>query len=419
MRTIFTLALCALLFAVASLGPRSAVAAGGLISERTYKRLSKVHELMADERYEAALKRLDSLRPSVEGKSYAHALVLQTYAYLYLATEQNRQAMDAFARCLALDALPEAGTKGILYALAQLQMAEAEYGKAVATLEKWLALERQPTPEAHALAGAAYTQVQRYSLAIKHLKKAIAATRNPKETWYRQLLAVYFEAKRYRDSAGLLEEMVTRYPRRKDYWLQLSGVYRELDDDARSLATLELAHRRGLLVSEPELLNLVNYFLFREVPEQAARVLEGALRGGVVRSTAENWRLLSDAWLRARELRRALAALERAAELSEDPELHLRRAQLSAESEDWPAVLGAIEAALSLRELQRPGKAHLLKGIAHLHLKDQGAAVRAFRRAKGFDDSRGEARQWLDYLEHEQATLGDGTPQLSFDHARF
>jgi len=153
--------------------------AAGVVGERTYKELSKAHELMAAGKYDEALERLRGVR-TTQAKSYEKALVLQTYGYLYAGKGRYREAIDAFLQCLALDALPQSATKGVLYALAELQVATSDHRQAVVTLEKWLALEKRPKPEAHALAGWAYGQLERYDRAIEHLNKAIAAAESPK-----------------------------------------------------------------------------------------------------------------------------------------------------------------------------------------------------------------------------------------------
>ncbi|MGI9321879.1 MAG: tetratricopeptide repeat protein, partial [Thiogranum sp.] len=97
------------------------------LSERTYRQLSSVHELMQQQRYDDALAGLDRMRLRVEHKPHEHALLLQTYGHLFANTEQYQRAVEALAGSLALNALPQAATERTLYALAQLQMAVDDY----------------------------------------------------------------------------------------------------------------------------------------------------------------------------------------------------------------------------------------------------------------------------------------------------
>jgi tetratricopeptide (TPR) repeat protein len=374
---------------------RAAGEAAYRLSERTYRQLSNVHELMQKQRYEEALAGLDRLRPRVEHRAHEHALLLQTYGHLFANTEQYQQAVDALARSLALNALPQPATERSLYALAQLQMALDDYPAALASLEQWLQLADDPGPDAHALAGVAYAQVRRYPEAVKHLSKAIGLASEPQENWYRQLLAVYYQSSQYREAVTLLQRMIRRFPQNKDYWLQLSSVDRELGDDAQAIAVMELAHVQGLLTEESELLNLARYYLYMGFPHKAGQLLDKAIEDGSVTPNIDNWRLLIDAWLQARESDRALAASERALESTQHPDLYLKRARLLADKEQWPDVIAAVELAFAGAGLTSPGKAHLLQGIAHYNLAQPAKAQSAFGRARAFADSGDQARQWI------------------------
>ena len=384
-----------------------AVEAANRLSERTHRQLSRVHELMQQRRYDEALAGLDRLRPRVQQKPHAHALVLQTYGYLYANTGQYRQAIDVLSEGLALKALPQPATERSLYVLAQLQMATDDYAAALGSLEQWFRLVENPTADAYALAGTAYAQLERYPEAAIRLNKAIALAARPRENWYRQLLAVYYRSSQYRSAATLLEKMIHRFPAEKDYWLQLSGVHRELDNDAQAMAVMELAYFQGLLSEESELLNLARYYLYLGLPQKAARLLDNALGTGRVSSDLANWQLLIDAWLQAREGERALAATERALASQSYADLYLKRARILADRGRWHDVIAAVGQALTGTGLTSPGTAHLLQGIAHYNLDQPAQAASAFDRAAGFADSREQARQWAGHLNTSQASGPD------------
>jgi tetratricopeptide (TPR) repeat protein len=373
------------------------------LSERTYRQLSSVHELMNQQRYDEALAALDRLRPRVEHRAHEYALVLQAYGYLFANRDQYQQAVDALAGSLALNALPQPATERTLYALAQLQMAVDDHAAALVSLESWFQLAEDPAPDAHALAGAAYAQVRRYREAATQLRKAIDLASEPQETWYRQLLAVYYQSSQYRAAATLLQQVISRFPQHKVYWLQLSSVYRELGNDAHAVAVMELAHVQGLLTEESELVNLARYYLYMGLAQKAAQLLQEALEDGSVTPSADNWQLLIDAWLQARESDRALSASAQALESTQHADLYLKRARLLADKERWQEVIVAVELALAGPGPTSPGKAHLLQGIAHYNLGRPGKAQSSFGRARTFADSQKQARQWISHLGAHQA----------------
>ena len=285
-----------------------------------------------------------------------------------------------------------------LYVLAQLQMVVADYPAAVTTLERWFELQQDPAPAARALAGTAYAQVRRYPEAVKQLSMAIEQADRPAENWYRQLLAVHYQSHQYTAAAGLLQRMIVLFPPRKDYWLQLSGVYAETGSQTQAVAVLELAYLQGLLTEEHDLLNLARHYLYAGLAHKAAELLEQSLRDGAVTASAENWKLLVDAWLHARETDRALVAVEQALESVPHADLYLRLAQLLTDRERWEEVLRATELALSGEALKNPGTAHLLAGVAQFHLQRLSEAHSCFEHALKFDYSRSQAQQWLQHL---------------------
>jgi tetratricopeptide (TPR) repeat protein len=417
MRTALLLALTALLIGLQPFATASAESASRQLSERTYRQLAKVHTFMDKGAYQKAIGELDRLRPRARRKPYEHAVLLQTYGHAYARLEQYPQAIDALKQCLNLDALPVAASKQSWYLLAQMQLVTSDYQAAATSLEHWFDLEKDPAAAAHALAGTVYAYTRDYPLAVQHLKKAIGLAPNPDRNWYRQLLAVYYESSQYQAAAKLLEQLISRSPGDKDYWLQLSGIYRELGKNEQSLAVMELAYLRGLLTQEAELVNLARYYLYMELPYRAGKLLEKALREGSISPGMENWRLLSTAWLHAREPELALAVTERALEFTRNGNLYLVRAQLLADTEQWSSVIREAGAAISAAGLDSPGNAHLLQGIAHYKLQQLHRAQASFERARDFEDTRKQAENWLQHVESARNNVANVPETAHLRHA--
>lgn len=373
-----------------------------VISESVHQQLSRVHELMDEARYDQALKRLQAIRTSKK-RRYEQALVLQTSGYLYAAMEQYSQAIDVLAECLKLKVLPESARRNTLYTLAQLQAAVDDNQTAIETLEIWFKLVTSPSAQAHGFAGGVYARAANYNQAIRHLRKAIALAGDTNESWYRQLLAVYFAAENYPAAARLLQEMTQLFPQHKAYWLQLSSAYRKLEDDARSLAVLELAFQRNLLDDESELIELVNYYRYMDAPHKAAKLLALVIQDGRVSSSAEHWMLLSDCWLQAKEMHNAMTALKRAAGMAQQADWYLRLAQLAAQLDESNLVINAVDASLQLGELKQLGKALILKGRAHYDRQEYPAAKAAFEKAMRDGSVQDNAQRWLDFVASEMA----------------
>ncbi len=384
----------------------SSLKAGDDINRNTYDALAEIHKLIGTGRYDEASTRLDAIRTS-RTNAYEHALVLQTRGHLYARRNEHRQAIDALNACLALDALPKAARQDTRYLLIQMQVASASHQNAADRMDLWLASEKSPSAEAHALAGSIYSRVERLEAAADHLRRAIDKAKEPNELWFRQLVAVHIADEHQDAAVKLLSEMVRRFPERKEYWLQLSATYHAVGEEDNALAVMDLVYRRGLQLSESELLKLANFMIYMDLPFKAGGVLWEALRTGAISASAENWELVSDAWLKAREIPLALEAIDRALEVASSDDLQLRRARLAVDLEDWRVVLEATEAALTNGGAGQSGEAHMLSGIAHYHLDHYDDALEAFAQALSDDASNGQVRRWIDFVSASATVLSD------------
>ncbi len=266
----------------------------------------------------------------------------------------------------------------------------------------WLGKVENPSAGAYYLIAMAHVQLKDAQAALPYAIKAVEVSKAPSEQQLRLLLALRFELKQYEEVAKVLEKLVSHFPK-KVYFLQLSAAYAELGLDKRSLSTLEIAHLQGLLDRESELLNLAQSYLYHGLPYQAAGVLEKGFADGIITDGKENWKLLGDSWLNAREYEQALVPLERAAALSGDGNLFVRVAQVHLERDEPKAALEALRKALNKGGLDNPGNAYLLLGITLAGNRDFGAAREAFNKSASFEKSREAAQKWMQHVERQEA----------------
>ena len=379
-----------------------------LLSEATYNSLTQVHGWLESGKSQQALEALKTLVPKVRSRSYDSAVVHQTMGYAYHMLGDDAHAIESFEQALDKHALPEEVEHALTYNLAQMLISAERYQSGLHYLEQWFPTETKPSAEAYLLAGTANYGLKQYKAAIPYLKKAIAATHDPPESWYQLLLNSYYELSYYHEASVVLGEMVRRFPDEKTYWIQLAGVYQRLKRDQDALATLELAYRRAML-DEPQLVRLVQLYLYMNTPYRAAELLEAELDKGGIKKTAGNWTLLADALLLAQERERAARALQQAAELARDTTLYYRLGQILYDLEQWPAAVEALESALNRGDLKETDWAYLMLGIAAYRAGDAQRAVNALTHAQGFEKTHNQAKWWLErvYEELMNAMQGD------------
>jgi tetratricopeptide (TPR) repeat protein len=71
------------------------------MSEPIYRRLSNVHDHLADDEYPEAIAGLDRFRNTVMN-DYEEALVLQTYGFTYIQQGDHGRAVEYFEKSLAM-----------------------------------------------------------------------------------------------------------------------------------------------------------------------------------------------------------------------------------------------------------------------------------------------------------------------------
>src|SRR5690606_6225874 len=177
--------------------------------------------------------------------------------------------------------------------------------------------------------------------------------------------------------------------------------YLQLGEDDKALATLALAYRQGMLESEEHLLNLSRLYLMDEVPYKAAEVLDKAIADKTVNATADNLELLGMAWIQAREYERAVKVLGEAGAKSKDGKLYLRQARLYAALQNWDGVVTAVDKALEKGKLDKLGDAYILQGMAAVEEEKYDQALKAFQKARGFEESEDQASQWITYVQND------------------
>ncbi len=368
------------------------------VSPWLYKKLVKTEKLIAQKSYQAALESLQKILPDVGQGSYGQAAVLRSLSSVYALQGHYGKAIRALKKTLALNILPESQQLQSVLNLGQLYMTDEQYLQAIKTLKPWLL--KNPNPEAYisVLLANAYAQLKQYRQALPHIKRAIITSKKPEESWYQLNLALYYELNDYQSAAYLLTKLLSLYPDKKEYWNQLTAVYQQLRQYQKALSIQHLAYKKGVLDSEKDLLALIRLFLYAGSPYKGAKLLSEALANNQVSHSSRNWETLATAWQQARELDKAIMALEKASRLSEKGRLYQRLGQIYVKQEKWQKAIVAIDKAIAKNSLKQLGATYLLLGMSHYELKHIEQARSAFKQAKRYRKQRKAAMQWLHYI---------------------
>ena len=369
------------------------------MSESFYRRLSRTHELLDEDNLTEALDLMDRIRTD-RISDYEAAQLYQTYGFVYSQLEREEEAFAAFEKCLELDALPTFVQQGIVYSVAGYYAGEERFEDSNSTMLRWFRYEAEPQPEAYILMGANFAQQERMRDALPYVIRANELAEEPNESWRNLQLAIHVELRQVPEAIELLKENIGIWPDKLRFYLVLSGLYMEAENDEGALSALIIPWHRGMLETEPDILSLTRLSLFLENPARAGEILSQAMERGYVEENSENLRLLLSSWTMAREMDRAVETIDKLAQLSDDGEFFHRKAMLLNESGDWEGVVDSCSRALEKGGLENPGEVWILQGVALAELRRFDEAIESFENAKrdGSDNIRRNANAWIGYV---------------------
>ncbi len=406
-----TLVLLLIVLLAAPLSAKEAVVG---MNKRTYDTLNEVQIFMEAEQWDEALAALEVMgKRKLSGYETAH--MLNMYGFIYYSMGNNEKALEHFDLALQQEGLPNSQIRGLLNSSAQVSLSIGDYPAAEGYAKRLLEAEIEaPQPLSQVLLAQAYVGQERWADAEGPLKTALAMLEasgaTPRENWMVMLSSIYHAQEKYEEMRDLLYEVVKLYPRER-YILNLAALNGQLGEPQKQLALIESLEEDGRVVKSFHFVTLANLFLSQGVPVKAARLLEREIENGRVPDTRQNLELTSQAWYLAGEEARAIPPLMVAAQKEQSGKLYLRIARLHMDLYQWDQAESAARQALAMENLEEPGDAWLLIGMALARANELEAARTAFVQASGYDSSVKWAKQWMRFVETEQARIASLTEE--------
>jgi tetratricopeptide (TPR) repeat protein len=383
------------------------------LSERVYKVINEVQELLEEERLDEAMRLLEQAQER-HLSSYETTQVLRMVGLIHYEAGRLEQARSAFEESLAQRRIPEALAADLLGILARLGLMLDDNVYAEAKLRELLLIPGHDTPENQVLFASACLRQDNYQEAIIALTQAIDRERLdqeiPPENWLSMLASAYHATEEYERMRLVVRQLIELYPR-EQYLMNLAALHGQLGDQKSQLALIEALLEVDAIRQPAYRRNLISLLLAQELPYKAAVILEGFLDSGALEADEKTLEQLSQAWYLAQEHERAIKPLMQAAQGAESGELYLRVAGLHMDAYQWREAVDRAGDALDKGGLNEEGRAWLVQGMAYVRMDELDAADRSFSRAAEFVETERYARQWLAYVANERnirdAAAGD------------
>jgi tetratricopeptide (TPR) repeat protein len=338
--------------------------------------------------------------------SFEKAQIHQYLAQIYFARDQTDRLIESFETIVAQSPEIPAGLEaGAHQTLGQLYAQEERFEDALASYRRWAGLVTRIDSEQYYMLSFLFYQLDNLDRAIAHVNEAVRQAesrgRVPQENWLVMQRALYFEKEDHEALLEVLKKLVRHYPK-LSYWEQLSSMYGILERENDRLHSLEALYLMGGVERERMLIALAAMFLERDVPYKAAKILhQGIYEDESIEPTADNLEMLANAWSLARESRRSLVEIERAAAKSDKGDLYARLSAIYTLNERFQDAIEAGHQALE-RGVSRSDQVYMRIGTAHVSLEQFDEAIEALEQAAKDKRSQEMAEQWIGYAKREK-----------------
>ncbi|WOJ97565.1 tetratricopeptide repeat protein [Congregibacter brevis] len=385
-------------------------------TRRTPALRNKVYEKLAEAQTAAEAKDLVTAAKVLDGmlagrrdnelNSYELANVYNLYAFIHYSKEDYTSALQSYENVIKQPDIPLAMEINTRFTVAQLYFVQERWADGIDALQKWFDMTDTPNATAYVLMAQGYYQLKDYDKALQNINIAIddfdAKGKIPKEQWYNLARFLYAEKNMTNEAVATLQQLVTYYPK-KQYWVQLSFMYSEMNEEALQLGAMETAYVQNMLEKDGEYRNIASLFLNADVPYKASLVLQEGLEQEIVQDNSKNWELLAGALRQAQEVDDAIPAMEKAASMSDDGDLYARLGNIYLDADQNENAIEAITKGLNRGGVKRADNARLVLGMAYFNTKQYAKARDAFRAAARDERSKKYADQWIAYMNSELA----------------
>ena len=376
-----------------------------VLNETIYWELTRVDAKIEEKKYDEAE---DILRywykKNWRSRSYNKAVIARTYGFFLFQRERFEEALEKLQTAYDENALPLVEATSLVQAMAQLYSSQGQIPKAKELLLNFIEkAESNPKPvpgmhNVYAITALIYASEKNYDIAYDYINLAISLSTAFREDWYQLKFAIEYNREDYLNAEISAKELLLNKPENKRYYVQLSAIYNILEKYDLSLATIEVSYMKGLLEKPEEFTNLASFYLYKQNPAMSARVLETALSNNNIEFDKANAKLLSDAWLFAKERSRSLEVIGRS--LDDDPKdekLIKQYINIAFSAFNWDEVINGINHA-NINGIEDDGKYALMIGIAFFEKKNLKKAEASFIDASKSQKYADQGKAWLEYL---------------------
>ena len=382
----------------------------------------EAQNFMQSNQYSAAASKLQEAIALPNLNAYERSVIYQMMGASYYETNQYGPAITAFENSINAGGLLPAEADGLRVNVAQLLIANEQYAEGARRLENYLNRGGQEKPQYIEMLTQAWVQANQYSKALPWAEKWFNRA-SPKERKHFDLMNfLYNNLGMQGRQADIVKQMINRWPEDKTLWDAWASMLANGGREQEAFEVTKMLYLGGALNSESDLMKVVQYYSFYDMPFQAAQILEREMNQNRISRSSEKLKQLSTLFRQAREYERAIPILEQAASSSGDGKLYadlgeaLYNEGQCKKSEDafkqainrgydagksWMLIATCRYEATQKQERLSCGMTSDQMASAPI-TRSRQAAVEAFRNVPSSSREGRNAKKWIQFIEAER-----------------
>ena len=361
--------------------------------------LEAENEMTVNDNPAAALVKLNELRAK-DLNCYEEGAALGLSAQIKIANDDYLGAARDLETSLNKGYISGENRTPIYLSLSQIYFAEDQLDAGLNWMNQWLRAGGQPNRDQKWTLAAVYNKQGNNVEALKWAEQVFQADGpGASRQVYDFLIYLYDATGNLAKKAQLLETLLERNPNDRQLWDAIAGDYFQADDQRKAFEVQKAMYLGGILSTEDELVRIVNFYNSFDVPFEAARILEKEMNAGRISTNFDNLELLANLYQVAREHRKAIPVIQRAAEINSSGAMYERLGRSYADLQEWDKAEESLVQALNAGGVKDRGLAWVQIGQSRYERDDRAGAREAFRTA----NNRG-GRGWLAFMDSEEAT---------------
>ncbi len=291
-------------------------------SAKSGEKVNAANEFMNADNFNAAIGVLNEALAIPDLTPYERSITYQILGSAYNEVGNTQASLDSFQNSLNAGGLNAQESESIELVVAQLLIQAERYSEGATRLEAYLRRGGQEKPVYVELLTQAWVQDENYGRALPWAEKWFRNA-SPKERKHFDLLNfLYNNLGQTGKQADIVKEMIGRWPEDKTLWDTWASMLANGGREQEAFEVTKMLYLGGALNDETDLMKVVQYYSFYDMPYQAAQILEREMQAGRISRSTDRLKQLSNLFRQAREYKRAIPILEQAASSSGDAKIY-------------------------------------------------------------------------------------------------